>query len=163
MSQSIEAKIHNILLDIDPSLHDEYEDQSIVIAEAAANYRLSQKTEGIKTASKKEQASAEEALVIDCLLQAMNTLMEHNTRTARYALADVSIDGDEVDYETILRTVRFATKDFGNMDILNDDDMSSFLENGERDVLFGIEDIFDDEHDPELFGSKKHRSDSLRR
>lgn len=168
MSNSIEARIHNILLDIDPFLEGEYEEQSIIVAEAAANYRLAQPEKKTCVASVNEIPKIEEAIMIDSLLQAMNSVIEHDN--AKYASTDfVNYEADgEVDYESVLRNLRFCNKDFGDMDIIGND-IDAFLENDrEDDGLFDIKDCFDDDRENSLLykidGKRKnHRSDSLSR
>ena len=162
MLNSIESKIHNILLDIDPSLHADYEEQAIIVAEASANYRIITSKKSVKKASKHLN---DEALMIDSILQTMNMLVGNNTHKYSYASSPILDDG-EIDYETVLRNLRFSSQDFDM--IANDDDLDSFLENRESDTsLFDIQDIFDDERpNSELYSlpkQKKHRSDSQSR
>jgi hypothetical protein len=59
-----------------------------------------------------------------------------------------------------------CSNDFGDMNIINDSDLDSFLEKDKSaDWLFDIQDIFDDDRpNSELYklpGIKKHRSDSI--
>ena len=160
MLNSIESKIHDILLDIDPSLHKDYEEQAIVVAESTANYRIATSKQNIR----KSSVSNDEAIMIDCILQAMDTMVK--THVPKYSYASYFVQSDEeLDYETVLRNLRFSSQD---IDVMNDDDLNSFLENQEdSDPYFKIADIFDDQRpNSELYqskGQKKHRSDSQAR
>jgi hypothetical protein len=159
---SIESEIHHILLDIDPSLHKDYEEQSVIIAEASANYRFATKNSPIRISSKIN--SNNEALIIDCLLQAMNSYINIDPPKYAYAANCAECSDEELDYETVLKNIRFSGKE--DMSIINDDDLDTFLENSKDDSsLFDIKDIWDDQRpNSELYSAqKKHRSDSQAR
>lgn len=163
MLNSIEEKIHHILLDIDPSLHKDYEEQSVIVAEASANYRFAANKIQVKTSSKSNVTKNDEALMIDCLLQAMNSFISSDAPKYSYANYNYNSD-DELDYETVLSNLRFS----GDMSMINDSDLDTFLENSNNNSsLFEIKDIFDDERpNSDLYqwlGHKNHRSDSLAR
>jgi hypothetical protein len=162
MLNSIEEKIHHILLDIDPSLQKDYDEQSIIVAEASANYRFAVNKFKIKTSSKLN-AKNDEVLMIDSILQAMNSFISTETPKYTYSSYDYN-SAEELDYETVLQNLRFSS----DMQIINDSDLDSFLENREDNgSIFEIKDIYDDERpNSELYqwlDHKKHRSDSLAR
>jgi hypothetical protein len=165
MSNSIESQIHRIILDIDPSLQKEYEEQAIIVAEASANYRLSTKTRSNRVAS--TQSKNEEALMIDSILGAMNTMIESDTTRVAYTGSYIDCSDGDLNYETILKNMRFSSKDFDDMSILNDGDFNSFLENQKKDnLVYSIEDIFENERpNSQLYvtkKNKKHHTDSTR-
>jgi hypothetical protein len=63
--------------------------------------------------------------------------------------------------------MRFSSKDFDDMSILNDGDFNSFLENQKKDnLVYSIEDIFENERpNSQLYvtkKNKKHHTDSTR-
>jgi hypothetical protein len=166
MPNSIESKIHSILLDIDPGFRD-YEDQSIIIAEASANYRVAHKF-NVKEASKQ----IEEADIIDCLLQAMTVLSENSASKVVIACDNIVEDG-ELDYESVLKNVRTSSdkdfsmdednKNFGMNTIISDDDLDVFFSNDDDvDDMFKIEDVYEERHPSDLYevpGYGQHRTD----
>lgn len=154
----IEIKIHNILLDIDPTNHD-YEEQSVIVAEATAAYA---QKKAVRKASK-DDSRMEEAEIIDCILQAMSD----SSNDLRYACAEYTCNNDgEIDYEDVLKSLRFSSKDFGDMNIINENDIDIFFPEDKKGSNFAIEDVCDEVHDSSLYevsGHGKHRSDSINR
>ena len=156
-TEQIETKIHNILLDIDHTNHD-YEDQAVIIAEATGIYM---QRKSARTASKIDPRM-EESEIIDCILQAMT---DSSNNEVKYASIDLdSSDDGEINYEDVLKSLRFCSKGFGDMDILNEDDVDVFFPKESDSELFVTEDVYNEVHDPDLYevpGFGKHRSDSI--
>lgn len=154
MLDTIEAKIHSILLDIDPANND-YEEQSVIVAEATANYRLAEKSSNMRKAAKEEEAE-----IIDCILKAINNHAEPDG--IKYSFANdrsLDVEDSRYDFYSAMRKLRIST----DKNIINDSDLDIFFDSDEDkdNLLFDITDGCD-RHNSDVFspsGRKKHRSD----
>lgn len=167
MSKTIEAELHEALLDIAPNAFTK-EDQAILIAEASEIFRSKEKRMAQRKAGK---GSYREALTTDSLLEAMR-LSEMNDDD-EFIKSAIYIDSNSHDPSQVMRKIesrnkKYSANNFGNMDIINDDDIDKLLHPHYDEKTVNNYSIDDghDRHDPELYevpDTGKHRSDSIAR
>ena len=168
--RTIESQLHEVLLDIAPDIMQE-DEQALVIAEAAVMFRRVEARESKRTAARHtDPGKLREARLTDALLQAMSCLASWSDADEEVS---TMIDGRGLDPSQIVArasfgTHRTASTGFEGMNLLNDKDLSVFMDgdtegHGAEDYL-----ITDSEpnHPESLYfkpGTPRHRSDSLAR
>lgn len=160
MQKNIEGHLHNTLLELANGYYN-HKEQALIVA--YASYLYNHKT------SRFASATVKEAQILDSLLNAID---EFGNRKDDEYLDNIIVKdlspSDIIHKASQLRPTASKPKNFGNMDILNDDDLNPFLnysDDGKLGDDFSIDDTYD-LHSPELFvpeGYGKHKSDSLTR
>lgn len=161
--REIEARLHDMLLEIAPDLYDEGE-QARIIAEASAIFGRTE-----RRASRSSGDMVRESQMMDSILQAIGHLPDWEDEGPEY------IDGRGMTPEQIVRAAARGggyVPDLG-VDILNDGDLDVFY--GEPDYQdphgYIMEDVAErkdgeDAHPDDFFftpGRGRHRSDSQAR
>ena len=167
MSKAIEAELHDALLDIAPNAFTR-EDQAILVAEASEIFRNKEKRIGHRKAQ--VSGSYRDALVTDSLLEAMRFSELNEEDEPRGA---IYVDSNSHDPSQVMRKIetsskKYSANNFGNMDIINDEDIDKLLNPEYDEKTVNNYQINDDHprHSPELYeipDTGKHRSDSLSR
>lgn len=170
MHKEIEQNIHKLLLDLAPFCYNNIE-QSIIIAEASYIYKKMERTSS--TISKSKENKICEAKMIESILEAIQA----SNDTEDY-LENIPSDVENMTPEQILHTASKLrptnapylpatyNKPFGNMDLLNNEDLSVFFGNEIEDKESKNYKIDDSKllHAVNVFsppGLGKHKSDSL--
>lgn len=164
--RTIEAQIHDILLDLLPEQYSQLS-QAKIVAEATSIYAQSVKSSNIKTAS----ASKVESGMMKALWTALASLSleeDYEDDTVDY------VDGVGLDPSQIIRSACHSYKNKNNvkmskiaMEIINDEDLSVFLDNEDNYIdnnKYDFDDAQDEIRHPDANyrtpGDPKHRTDS---
>jgi hypothetical protein len=160
--REIEARLHDMLLEIAPDLYDEGE-QARIIAEASAIFGRSE-----RKASRGSNEMVRESRMMDSILQAIGHLPDWDSDEPSY------IDGRGMTPDQIVKAASRSggyKPDLG-LDILNDGDLDVFYGEPDQDPNgYDMDDIAtlkdgDDAHPETYFftpGRGRHRSDSQSR
>ena len=169
--RTIEAQLHELLLDIAPEQHTVAE-QARVIAEASEVYSQIYANNKRVAGKVSESSVVHEAHMMDALLQA---LASYPSQDDDDDFGADYVNGIGLDPREIVRHAAAGegsrhngSKNFGNMDILNDDDLDVFFKESPDDYdvdNYSVSDGIDIEnrHPLNTFkspGQPKHRSDS---
>jgi hypothetical protein len=163
--RTIEAQIHDILLDLLP---DQYSNlsQAKIIAEATSIYTQNLKTGNIKTAAKSESS----------MMKALWTALASLSLEEDFEFDNTPdyVDGYGLDPNQIVRSAVNNIRYKNNikmskiaMQIINDDDLSALMDNEDNYVdndKYDFDDVADEtRHRKDVFkspGDPKHRTDS---
>ena len=167
---TIEAQLHKILAEIAPGMH-ELDEQANIIAEATDILRLSEASSGKRLGS----AQFKQPILMDAILLSMNRMADWNDDDSEDEYDTINGTGLEP-YQIVAKaayksSTRAASK-WGDMSVLNDEDISQFLTKSKapKDANgYEIEDqtLEDDTMHPDsqyhTSGTPRHRTDSLSR
>ena len=162
--RTIEAQIHDILLDLLPEQYSQLS-QAKIVAEAASIYAQTAKSSNVKTASKAESG----------MMKALWTALASLSLEEDYEDDSVDyLDGVGLDPSQIVRSACHSYKNKNNvkmskiaMEIINDEDLSVFLDNEDNYIdnnKYDFDDAQDEVRHPDANyrtpGDPKHRTDS---
>ena len=159
--RTIEAQIHDILLDLLPEQYSQLS-QAKIVAEAASVYAQTNKGNNIKTASKAESS----------MMKALWTALASLSLEEDYEDDSVDyLDGVGLDPSQIVRSACHSYKNKSTvkmskiaMEIINDEDLSVFLDNDIDNNKYDFDDAQDETRHPDGVykspGDPKHRTDS---
>lgn len=177
MPRTIESELHEALLDLVAEGTHDYEEQSLIVAEASDIYRRTAAAPGQRRPGTQHKArlaaNLHEARMMDALLQSLGHLSDWSREDATVTASTegkLYVQGTNLSASQIVSRIASApTRGFGagfgaGMDILNDDDVDVFLGNpkGHKANDYDIDDDVEIHH-PELYrtpGIGRHRSDS---
>lgn len=162
--RTIEAQIHDILLDLLPDQYSQLS-QAKIVAESASIYAQNIKGNNIKTASKAESS----------MMKALWTALASLSLEEDYEDDAVDyVDGVGLDPSQIVRSACHSYKNKNTvkmskiaMEIINDEDLSVFLDNEDNYIdnnKYDFDDTQDETRHPDTVykspGDPKHRTDS---